>query len=471
MHPFADISIVSQTLKATLDRLRGHAALCIGAGGEDFAAHLRPRFERVETVETFDLEFESDLFDLVVFYGSFYRLPNRTAVLTEVMRILKPHGRIMVIDGIPQTGNERQQTHLMLREMLIDRDSALGNAPFPILSVKEMQRELKAAGFHHLRQQEYLQTCPKPGGDVELKEQALDILRQDVIPSLAQLGTRRSEIEKRLIEIKQRIERTGIEIHPFAVLTGIKKAAASRLEPNLFATETDTPTSTKPEVRYEFSSDLDTNNLSLEERLLKWGPSSLRTPELLAFLLSPGAPETARELSERILRDYGSQTVATERNPYRLKETLNISLLAACQIVASFEIGERFFGKSKTPVLRSPEDVYQHVRDMAKLKREHFRSLFLNFCGELVGDEVIATGNHCGAQLQPREIFRRATQHSAAAFILCHNHPSGDSSPSSEDVELTRRVVEAGELMGIELLDHIIITDSAWMSFRDAHLL
>lgn len=495
MLPFNDLIVIPQAFTTFLGRFQGERALCIGSQGDNLGVHLRGRFKTVEHIEiaaeefaeakgrtapknaaihTMDptaLEFDGNLFNLVAFHWCFHRIQKRSAALAEAIRILKPQGRILLVEGIPQAANERQHTHLMLRQLLIDRDATLGNPSFPILTAEEIQREVKTAGFHHLRRQEYLQVRSKPDGDAELKERALDILRTDVIPSLARLGARRSEFEKRLVDIKQRIERIGIEIHAFAVLSGTKKVAANRLQPSLFAEEAGTPTAVKTEAHYELSSQLEAEDLPVEERLRSLGSSSLRTPELLALLLSPGQPEAARNLAERIVRDYGSRAVAEERDPYRLKETLNISLPVACQVVALFELGRRFFQKGKTPVLRSSEDVYHHLRRMGKLKREHFHALFLNFRGELVGDEVIATGNQRGARLQPREIFGRAAQHSAVALILCHNHPSGDPSPSPEDMELTRRLADAGKMMGIELVDHVIITDRTWTSFRDAHLL
>ena len=457
-----------------LGRLRGHRALLIGTATDDVASRLRKRFEKVE-IAGFDsktgLKYESDTFEFVAFWNSFHRLKERAAILTDVMRVLKTRGRVMVVDGIPLAGNDRQQTHLMLHQMLAERDAALGQPFFPLLTTDEIQRDLKAASFHHLRVQEFLQTSDTPGEDSELKEQALEILRTDVIPSLVNLGTRRQEFEKRLVEIKQRIERIGIEAHPFAVVSGIKKVRKNVTQPNLFTRESPPTGIEKENVPYEIPKEIESSQLSMEERLLNLGPASLRIPELLAFLISPAEPENALEFAERILSDYGSRAVSEEQNSHRLKEMLGIPLPTACKVVALFEIGRRFFQDVDIPIFRNPEDVFQHVQEMAKLPKEHFRSLFLNVRRELVGDELIATGTRASARLHPREIFRQATQHNAVAFILCHNHPSGHPTPSPEDIELTRRLVQAGKAMGIELLDHIIVTDNQWTSFRDSHLL
>jgi DNA repair protein RadC len=453
-------------------------------GENDLTNYLHAHFESVKTVNatteglaafseppTSPPPFEDDFFDLVAFHWTFHRIEKRSLALAETLRILKPQGRILLVEGIPVAGNERQYTHLALRQLLIERDTALHHPSFPILTADDIQRELKGAGFHHLRLQEVLQTSSKPGGDPEQKKEAQEILRKNLIPSLVQLGPRRSEFEKRMVEIKQRIERVGIEVHPFAIISGIKKVTASHLQPNLFSEKTDTASATKCEEIYKLSEGPEADDLSLEEQLLKFGAASLRTPELLAFLLSPGQPGSARELAERILHDYGSRAITGEKSPHRLKENLNVSLSTACQIIALFEIGRRFFGKSKAPILRSPEEVFNYLQPMVKLKREHFRGLFLNRQGELIDDEIIAIGNRTAARVHPREIFRRAMERNATAVILCHNHPSTDPTPSPEDIELTQRLVQAGKIVGIELLDHIIIADRTWTSFREANLL
>ncbi|MFH1010024.1 MAG: DNA repair protein RadC [bacterium] len=483
MLPFTDTN-VTRALAPLLSRFRGRRAVVIAPGEPDFVVQLRHRFDDLWSLqppdgESSEIHFkdpstgligEDDCLDLAVFYWSFHCFSERACALAETLRVLKPQGRVVIVDPIPLAGNERQYTHLMLQQMLTEWNAALGKASFPVLTAEAMQRDLKAAGFHHLRTHEFLQTSSTPGTDAELKEQALGILRQEIIPSLAQLGARRAEFEKRVVELKQRLERIGIEIHPFVAVTGMKKAKTGRSQPNLFVGETDVPTP-KAERRYEITAELQETELSLEERLLKFGAASLRAPELFAFLLCPGQPETVEELAERILHDYGSRAIAEEQNPYRLKDALNISLPLACQIVVMFELGRRFFDKGKAPALRSPEDVFHHLREMGTLKREQFRVLFLNPQGELLGDEIVATGNRGAARLHPRDIFARALHHRAAALILCHNHPSGDLSPSPEDLEFTQRLLEASKLMGIELLDHVIITDRAWTSFRDSGLL
>ncbi|MBM3325141.1 MAG: class I SAM-dependent methyltransferase, partial [Calditrichaeota bacterium] len=244
MLPFTDAS-VTRALAPLLSRFRGRRAVVIASGEPDFVAQLRHRFDDIwslqppdgETSEihfkdpSTDLTAEDDCSDLAVFYWSFHCFSERAAALAETLRVLKPQGRVLIVDPIPLAGNERQYTHLMLQQLVTEWNAALGRPSFPVMTAEAMQRDLKTAGFHHLRVHEFLQTSLTPGTDAKLKEQALGILRKEIIPSLSQLGARRAEFEKRVVEIKQRLERIGIEIHPFVAVTGMKKAKTVRLQP------------------------------------------------------------------------------------------------------------------------------------------------------------------------------------------------------------------------------------------------
>jgi DNA repair protein RadC len=111
------------------------------------------------------------------------------------------------------------------------------------------------------------------------------------------------------------------------------------------------------------------------------------------------------------------------------------------------------------------------VADMRALRREQFRGLYLNNRQKLVADEIISIGTLTNAILHPREVFRPALTHHAVCLILVHNHPSGDPEPSPEDIEMTRRLQRAGQILGIELLDHVIIAADSWFSMKNANLI
>jgi DNA repair protein RadC len=111
------------------------------------------------------------------------------------------------------------------------------------------------------------------------------------------------------------------------------------------------------------------------------------------------------------------------------------------------------------------------VGDMGALRREQFRGLYLNNRQKLVADEIISIGTLTSAILHPREVFRPALTHHAVSLILLHNHPSGDPEPSPEDLEMTRRLHRAGQILGIELLDHVIVAGDSWYSMKNANLI
>lgn len=197
------------------------------------------------------------------------------------------------------------------------------------------------------------------------------------------------------------------------------------------------------------------------EKLITYGPDVLQVNELLAILLNVGTKkEEVFAMSNRILREYGEKSIVHQTNVKRLMEELDIPETKACQIVACFELGRRFLteGTGRAITIRTPQQAYAHLKDMGSLPKEHLRGLYLNNHYKLIHDEVISIGSVTANIVHPREVFRPALEYAASAVVLAHNHPSGDASPSTEDIEITQQLAEAGELIGIELLDHIVIT-------------
>ncbi|HEX7343006.1 MAG TPA: DNA repair protein RadC, partial [bacterium] len=199
------------------------------------------------------------------------------------------------------------------------------------------------------------------------------------------------------------------------------------------------------------------------------GPAALKNHELLAVLLVSGTTkENVLELSRRLIQEYGSRAIAQERSVRRLQETLGIGMNKACQIVAAFELGRRFFEEpfKKSPTILAADDAFEYLRDMGKFTKEHFRGLYLNTRNRVIRDEIISIGTLNMSVVHPREVFLPAVEFSAAAIILAHNHPSGDPTPSEEDLDITHQMVEAGKVMGIEVFDHIIIGEDAYVSLQ-----
>ena len=214
------------------------------------------------------------------------------------------------------------------------------------------------------------------------------------------------------------------------------------------------------------------------ERLIENGPSVLTDAELLAIVLNTGIrkkehKEDVLELSNRILKEYGSLSIANERNVKKLMERLEIPKVKACQIVACFELGRRFFARDKEEIfIREPKEVYEYLKNqMENLKKEQLKGLYLDSRNKLIYEELISLGTLTTNLIHPREVFRPAIEKSAAAIILVHNHPSGDPEPSEDDIKITQQLIEASKLINIEILDHIIIGKGKYISFKDKNLI
>ena len=212
------------------------------------------------------------------------------------------------------------------------------------------------------------------------------------------------------------------------------------------------------------------------DRLRFFGADYLRSSELLSLLLQPNctlnADENPESIAAKILSEYGTRALTAERNPGRMAELLGVTIEVASRVVAILELGRRFFEETttRTPFIRSPEDAYKYLKDMAMLKKEHLRGLYLNVQSRLIHDEVISIGTLSRAIVHPREVFAPALEHTAYAIIMAHNHPSGDLTPSAQDIAVTKNIAEAGRTLGIELLDHIIIGCDGFISLKKEKL-
>ncbi|MBU1046480.1 DNA repair protein RadC [Patescibacteria group bacterium] len=203
------------------------------------------------------------------------------------------------------------------------------------------------------------------------------------------------------------------------------------------------------------------------EKLIKFGPSILSTSELIAVLLNVGTKkEEVMSMSSRILKDYGEKNIVNQKNPEILEKELDIPIGKACQLIASFELGRRFFKKQNNGyrTIRSPKQVYEYLKDMRELPKEHLRGIYLNSRNRIIHDEVISIGSLTANIVHPREVFKPALEYSAAAVILAHNHPSNICKATQSDIAITKQIIEAGKILGIDILDHIIITNGKFMS-------
>ena len=208
------------------------------------------------------------------------------------------------------------------------------------------------------------------------------------------------------------------------------------------------------------------------EKLERLGPEALRDEELLAILLRTGYEgRNVLEVSREICRHY-SVDALVDMDLETLTTIKGIGRAKASGLIAGFELAKRGLnqGMGIAPSITSPADVVGHLTDIKDRRKEHFVALFLNARNQVICREDVSIGSLNASLVHPREVFAPAVGSSAASVILAHNHPSGDVTPSREDIELTRRMVQAGEIMGIEVLDHLIVGSERFLSMKEANV-
>jgi len=207
------------------------------------------------------------------------------------------------------------------------------------------------------------------------------------------------------------------------------------------------------------------------ERMIQYGAESLSNAELLAILLRTGtAEESVMSLACRILNQVGELRGLKAITYDELIKIRGIGPAKALQIAAGLELGKRIATSvlPNRPTIRSPQDVANlMMEDLRYHTQEHFVCLYLNTKNQVIGKETIFIGSLNSSIVHPREVFKEAIRRSSASLICLHNHPSGDPTPSREDIEVTRRLLEAGKIIGIDLLDHLIIGDGRFYSLKE----
>jgi len=217
------------------------------------------------------------------------------------------------------------------------------------------------------------------------------------------------------------------------------------------------------------------------ERLRQQGPAALKTEELLAILLRVGTKgRSAVQVAQELLLRYENRLDLLARAPWgMLAKIKGIGPDKATQLVAAFELAARVAeARRANRVITEPAHAAEVLRErLQNLNKESFRLLLLNTKNELIAAPEVSLGSDNASIVEPRAVFREALAFSAVSVILAHNHPSGDPTPSSEDIAITKRLVKAGELLGITVQDHIILgrraegRDSDFVSFRELGLL
>ncbi len=216
------------------------------------------------------------------------------------------------------------------------------------------------------------------------------------------------------------------------------------------------------------------------ERLLHLGPQALSSAELLALVLGTGSRgQTALDLAHNLLRGckhgWGNDGLRGlhDASVEELGGLCGMGDSKGARVKAALELGRRLTTEmpESGPVVTTPQDAAALVlEDMRFLDREQFRLILLSSKNRVIGLETGFIGSLNASLVHPRELFRTCIRRSAAAVVLVHNHPSGDPSPSQEDLDLTCRLQQGGEILGIEVLDHIIVGDGQYLSMREKGL-
>ncbi len=211
------------------------------------------------------------------------------------------------------------------------------------------------------------------------------------------------------------------------------------------------------------------------ERLQRFGPEALSAQELLALVIGRGIPKkSVMNIAQELLVKFGNVKAISQATIEELSQIKGIGLAKAAQIKACFELGRReeLEPELKNFDIKDPEAVVKAIRASIKDKaKEHFKLILLNPRNKIIGISTISIGILNASLVHPREVFKDAIMHTAASVVLAHNHPSGDPEPSEDDITITKRLIEVGKILGIEVLDHIIIGKNNFCSFKERGLI
>ena len=210
------------------------------------------------------------------------------------------------------------------------------------------------------------------------------------------------------------------------------------------------------------------------ERLLNFGADTLSTAQLLAVIIRLGSRDkSAIDLAREMLLKFGSLKEIEDASVAEFSDIKGMGNAKVAQLKAAFELGKRLMQGKSAPALPDPSfknsrDVYEYYRPrFYGMKKEKVLCILLDTKNRVFKETIVSDGTLTSSLVHPREVFRYAIKEAAASILLIHNHPSGDPHPSNDDISITKRLVETGKLVGINVLDHIIIADGKYLSLLE----
>ena len=203
------------------------------------------------------------------------------------------------------------------------------------------------------------------------------------------------------------------------------------------------------------------------EKLEKYGPKKLSNAELLGIILGKGKKgENAVELSKKILKKISFDAFLNLQLK-DLDQISGIGKVKALQIIAAIELSKRIITKTTAVEILKPQDIWNELKEYRSKSKEYFIAFYLDVRNNVISKEIVSIGTLNASLVHPREVFEPAVRNLAAQIILSHNHPSGDPTASAEDIKLTNNLVEAGKILGIEVIDHVILTKNNYISLKE----
>lgn len=201
------------------------------------------------------------------------------------------------------------------------------------------------------------------------------------------------------------------------------------------------------------------------EKLVKYGVERLIDKELLAIILNSGLKgKNVLQLADEVNRLIKQNQIIDLRT---FDKILGLGLAKKCTLLACLEFGKRRYAHKKSVLIMNPEEIFNEMKDVRSSKKEYFVAFFLDVKNQIIKREIISIGILNSGLVHPREVFEPAVRNIASQIIIVHNHPSGDTHPSNEDMTITKKLVKAGEILGIEIIDHIIVTSDSYFSMKE----